>query len=512
MPLFTILSLDFSEEPMYTFPEFHKYDGLGLSELVCTKQISPVELVEEAISRIEAQNPKINAVIYKMYDQARRVAQGKLPDGPFKGVPFLLKDMHATVAGVPTSCGTRMLKDIPQPHDSEIVCRYRAAGVIFLGKTNVPEFSLVPYTEPEAFGPTNNPWDLTRTVGGSSGGSAAAVAARLVPMAGGADGGGSIRIPASCCGVFGLKPTRGRTPTGPDVGDIWRGFAQEHVLTRSVRDSAAMLDAIAGPDVGAPNWAPSPKRPYLQEVTTEPGHLRIAFTAHPFLGHDVHEDCRNGLSATVRLLEGLGHELVEAAPQIDGEAFAIAFLTMVAAETRDAIDWAAGLAGRKTSFIDFEVGTSALAMLGQAFSAGNYAKALNYLMASAREVGRFFEGYDVLLTPTLSQPPVRTGSLQPSGSERFMVRLISRLRAAWLLNALGIIKPLANKTFDFIPYTPVFNVTGQPAMSVPLYWNETGLPIGMHFIGRFGDEATLFRLAGQLERAQPWFDHSPANF
>jgi amidase len=497
---------------MTTFPEFHKYDGLGLAELVRTKQISPTELIEEAISRIEAHNPKINAVIYRMYDQARKVAQGKLPDGPFKGVPFLLKDMHATVEGVPTSCGTRMLKDIPQAHDSEIVGRYRATGVIVLGKTNVPEFSLLPYTEPETFGPTNNPWDLTRTAGGSSGGSAAAVAARLVPLAGGADGGGSIRIPASCCGVFGLKPTRGRTPTGPDVGDIWRGFAQEHVLTRSVRDSAAMLDAIAGPDVGAPYWASSPKRPYFQEVTTEPGRLRIAFTSHPFLGHDVHEDCRKGLETTVRLLEQLGHELVEAAPQINREAFAIAFLTMVAAETRDEIDWAAGLAGRKTSFADFETGTSALALLGQAFSAGDYAKALNYLMASARGVGRFFEGYDVLLTPTLAQPPIPTGSLQPSGVERFMVGLVGRLNAAWLLNALGVIKVLANKTFDFMPYTPVFNVTGQPAMSVPLYWNEAGLPIGMHFVGRFGDEATLFRLAGQLDLAQPWFDRTPAAF
>jgi len=497
---------------MATFPEFHKFDGLGLAELVRTRQVAPADLVEEAISRIEARNPKLNAVVYKLYDQARMTAKGDLPDGPFRGVPFLLKDMHATVKGVPTSSGTRMLKDVPQPHDSEIVRRYRAAGVIILGKTNVPEFSLMPYTEPEAFGPTHNPWDLSRTPGGSSGGSAAAVAARLVPLSGGADGGGSIRIPASCCGVFGLKPTRGRTPTGPDIGDIWRGFAQEHVLTRSVRDSAAMLDAIAGSDVGAPYWAPPQQRPYLQEVTTEPGRLRIAFTSQPFLGHKVHPDCQKGLQATVHSLEQLGHELVEAAPQIDREAFAIAFLTMIAAETRDEMDWAASLAGRQASFADFETGTSALALIGQATSAGDYAKALNYLMAAARGVGRFFEDYDVLLTPTLAQPPVPTGSLQPSGAERFMIGLIGRLNAAWVLNALGIIKPLAGKTFDFMPYTPLFNATGQPAMSVPLYWNEAGLPIGMHFVGRFGDEATLFRLAGQLERAQPWFDRAPAGF
>lgn len=497
---------------MTTFPEFHKYDGLGLGELVRSKQVSPSELVEEAISRIEAYTPRINAVICKMYEQAHKATLSGLPDGPFKGVPFLQKDMHATVEGVPTSSGTRMLKDIPQPHDSEIIRRYRAAGVILLGKTNVPEFSLLPYTEPEAFGPTNNPWDLTRTVGGSSGGSAAAVAARLVPLAGGADGGGSIRIPSACCGVFGLKPTRGRTPTGPDVGDIWRGFAQEHVLTRSVRDSAAMLDAIAGPDVGAPYWASSPDRPYLHEVTTEPGRLRIAYTSQPFLGHSVHADCLKGLEATARLLEQLGHEVVEAAPQIDREAFAIAFLTMIAAETRDEIDWAAHMAGRKTRYSDFETGTTALALLGQAFSAGEYAKALNYLLAASRGIGRFFEDYDVLLTPTLAEPPILTGSLQPSGSERLMIGLIGRLNAAWLLDALGVIKPLAAKTFDFIPYTAVFNVTGQPAMSVPLCWNEAGLPIGMHFIGRFGDETTLFRLAGQLERAQPWADRAPTAY
>jgi amidase len=273
-----------------------------------------------------------------------------------------------------------------------------------------------------------------------------------------------------------------------------------------------MLDAIAGSDCGAPYCTSDPERPWLQEVTREPGRLRIAFTSHPFMGHDVHEDCLKGLEATVRLLEGLGHEVVEAAPQVDGEAFAIAFLTTIAAETRDEIDWAAGLAGRKTSYSDFETGTQALALLGQAFSAGTYAHALNYLMTAGRGIGSFFEDVDVLLTPTLAQPPVLTGSMQPSSAEHLMIGIIGRLKAAWLLDALGVIKPLAKKTYDFMPYTIVFNVTGQPAMSVPLYWNEAGLPIGMQFVGRFGDEATLFRLAGQLERAQPWFDRAPAAY
>ncbi len=495
---------------MAAFPEYHKYDGLGLAELIRTQKVTPAELVEEAICRIEAHNPKINAVVYTMYDQARTAAKGDLPDGPFKGVPFLLKDLIATCAGVPTSGGNRLLQHIPRPRDSEMVSRFKAAGVIILGKTNTPEFGLLPYTEPEALGATRNPWDPNRTPGGSSGGSAAAVAARMVPLAGGTDGGGSIRIPSSCCGLFGLKVTRGRTPTGPDVGEVWRGFGFEHVITRSVRDSAAMLDATAGADVGAPYVAPPPVRPFLQEVTTEPGRLRIAFTAQPFFGRSVHDDCKKGLEATVRLLQQLGHEVIEAAPQIDGEACAIAFVTILAGETRADIEWTARLAKRKPSLADFEATTYALGLLGKALSASECANAARLLQITAREVGRFFEQYDVLVTPTLSQPPVPIGALKPSGGEQALLQLIGRLNAGWLMSALGVIEPLAAKTFDFVPYTPLFNVTGQPAMSVPLHWNNAGLPIGMQFVGRFGDEATLFRLAGQLERAQPWFDRAPA--
>lgn len=508
----TVQIADTWEERMTAFPEFHKYDGLGLAELVRAKQVTPAELVEEAISRIEAHNPNINAVVYTMYDQARAAANGGLPDGPFKGVPFLLKDLIATCAGVPTSSGSRLLRNIPMPRDSEMVRRFKAAGVIILGKTNTPEFGLLPYTEPEALGATRNPWDPTRTPGGSSGGSAAAVAARMVPIASGGDGGGSIRIPASCCGLFGLKVTRGRTPTGPDLGEVWRGFGLEHVITRSVRDSAAMLDATAGADVGAPYVAPPPARPFLEEVTTEPGRLRIAFTAQPFFGRTVHDDCTKGLEATVRLLQQLGHEVIEAAPEIDGEACAVAFVTIIAGEARAEIEGTAKLANRRPSLADFEAATYGLGLLGKGMSASEYASAARFLQSTAREVGRFFEQYDVLLTPTLSRPPVPIGALKPSGGERAVINVIGRLNAGWLLKALGVVRPLAAKTFDFIPYTPLFNVTGQPAMSVPLYWNAAGLPIGMQFVGRFGDEATLFRLAGQLERAEPWFDRAPAGF
>jgi amidase len=497
---------------MSAFPDFRKYDGLGLAGLVRDGQVSAAELLEEAVLRVEARNPAVNAVVRPMFAEARAAASAPLPDGPFAGVPFLLKDLLCTVEGVPTSCGTSMLRDVAQPHDSEMVRRYRAAGVVFLGKTNTPEFGLVPYTEPVAFGTTNNPWDLSRTAGGSSGGSAAAVAAGMVPLASGGDGGGSIRIPAACCGVFGLKPTRGRTPTGPDHGELWRGFAQEHVLTRSVRDSAAMLDAVAGADVGAPYWSPPAARPFLDEVSTEPGRLRIAFTAKPLMGHDVHRDCRRGLEQTAQLLTELGHDVVEAAPAIDREAFSLAFVMVLAGETRDAAAVAARGAGRRFSYGDFETGTAALALLGQAYSAGDFVGALDYLQTAARRIARFFEGYDVLLTPTLAQPPVPSGTLQPSELQRREIALVGRLRAAWLLKLLRVVKPVADQTFDFMPYTPVFNVTGQPAMSVPLCWNDAGLPIGMHFVARFGDEATLFRLAGQLERARPWFDRVPPGF
>jgi len=491
------------------FHEYDRYDGLGLAELVRRKEISPAELVEEAIRRIETVNPQINAVIHPMYDLARQQVQQGLPEGPFRGVPFLLKDLLVHHAGVPTRSGSRFFRDFVPDHDSEIVRRYRQAGVVVLGKTNTPELGLVPYTEPVLFGPSRNPWDLSRTTGGSSGGSGAAVAARLVPVAHGNDGGGSIRIPASCCGVFGLKPTRGRTPMGPDIGEAWRGMAINHVLTLSVRDSAAMLDATAGPDVGAPYIIPPPQRPFLEEVGRDPGRLRIAFTARPLLPGTVHPDCVRGVEETARLCQDLGHIVEEAAPQIDGHAFARDFLTMVCAETRADIEEGEPLTGRKARYGEFEPATWALGLLGRQISAGEYSCALRALQRAARQVGQFFETYDVLLTPTLATPPMEIGWLQPTGVKAVALKLLGSLNAGALLNKLAGIEALAEEVFAFIPFTPVFNVTGQPAMSVPLVWNDAGLPIGMHFVARFGEEATLFRLAAQLERARPWFDRRP---
>ena len=494
---------------MSDFGDYDKYDGLGLAELVRKKEVKPSQLVEEAISRIERLNPQLNAVIHKMYELARKAAKETLPEGCFAGVPFLLKDLLVDYAGVPTRRGSRFHKDFVPDHDSEIVKRFKKAGVIVLGKTNTPEYGLVPVTEPELFGPANNPWDLTRTTGGSSGGSAAAVAARVVPMAHGNDGGGSIRIPASCCGLFGLKPTRGRNPLGPDLDEAWYGLACDHILTRSVRDSAAMLDATAGPDVGAPYYARPPSRPFLDEVGADPGKLRIAFTSKPFLPSTVHDHCVKGLEATVRLCRDLGHEMVEAGPQIDGRAFARAFLTMACGETRAEIEEAETLQGRKATSKDFEPATWAVGLLGRQIRAAEFSKAVHLLKRSARQIGPFFEEYDVLLTPTLAMPPVVTGTFQPKGAEAFAMKLLGSLNAGRLINALAGIEALADQVFEFIPFTPLFNATGQPAMSVPLHWNDEGLPIGMHFVGRYGDEATLFRLAGQLEKAHPWSDRIP---
>lgn len=493
------------------FSEYSNYDAMGLAELVRRKELSAAELVEEAISRVERWNPQLNAVVLPLYERARNMSRGPLPQGIFTGVPFLIKDLGASMEGVPTSQGNKLLKNIPAKLTTELVNRWERSGVITFGKTNTPEFGLTPYTESEALGPARNPWDISRTTGGSSGGAAAAVAARMVPMASGGDGGGSIRIPSSACGVFGLKPTRGRTPSGPIVGELWNGFAIDHVITRSVRDSAAMLDATKGHDVGAPYMIPD-AGPFLDEVGRQPGKLRIAYSTKPFLGKNVHPDCVRGLEATVSLLRGLGHALVEDSFAIDREEYALHYVTIICGQLRADMEAAAASAGKKVVFEDFDISTFAAGLFGTTLRASDYARAIRYLQSASRNIGRFFENYHVLLTPVMSQPPVNIGALKPSSAEVAQIKIIARTRAAWVLRALGLIKVLVAQTFEFIPWTPIFNVTGQPAMSVPLHWNDAGLPIGMHFVGRWGDEATLFRLAGQLEQAQPWFNRAPAGY
>jgi amidase len=497
---------------MSGFQEYTKYDGMGLAELVKKKEIPPAELCEEAIARIEKVNPQLNAVVTPMFDVARKYIEDPPPDGPFAGVPFLLKDLIEVYAGVRETKGSKAYKDHISDHDSEIVRRYKKAGLVVLGKTNTPEFGLLPVTEPDLHGPTRNPWNIDHTPGGSSGGSAAAVASGMVPMASGNDGGGSIRIPASWCGIFGMKVSRGRNPTGPMHGSLWQGAAVEHVLTRSVRDSAAILDATQGADIGAPYIIPPPSQPYLREIEQNPGRLRIAFNTESPIDTPVHPECIKAVEHTTALLEKLGHEVEEAAPDLDGQVLAKSFFTMCFGEVAAEIEELKPFLGRKARPSDVEPVTWVFGLLGEAYSTGYFVKMIREWDKAARVMGRFHETYDIYLTPTTAYPPVRIGELQLKPAETLLIKIVNTLRLGGLLKASGIFDKLAVESLSKVPFTQLANFTGQPAMSVPLYWTPEGLPCGSQFVGRFGDEATLFRLAAQLEKEQPWFDRHPPVF
>lgn len=489
--------------------EYCALDGLALAQLIRSGQVSPEEVLDTAFAAIDAYNPTLNAVIRRMDEQARAQLKQPLASTPFAGVPILLKDLLSAYAGVPLTAGSRFFADFVPDHDAEIVRRFKRGGLIAIGRTNTPELGLLPVTEPAMFGPTRNPWDLNRTPGGSSGGSGAAVAVGIVPIASGGDGGGSIRIPASCCGLVGLKPTRGRNPTGPDVGDIWHGAVCEHVLTRSVRDTAAVLDAVAGADPGAPYSAHPPQRPFLDEVGRDPGRLRIAFSKTPPLLTHLHPDCVAGLERTVQRLSELGHEVEEAQPPIDSVAFLNAFITMITCETAAEIRAGACLTGRTPRRRDFESETWALYRLGNIHSAPDLSLALRTLHGIARRIGAFMSNYDVLLTPTLGQPPLPIGALGNRGLEALGVYLLNRLPIGRLAKRLDILAAIGQKIFEFVPFTPTANVTGEPSLSLPLHWNDDGLPIGMLFTAKQHDEAILLRLAAQLESAYPWRDRRP---
>ena len=491
--------------------EFGKYDALGLAELVKHKEVSPLELVEEAINRIEQVNPKLNAVTIPMYEEARKVAQKPLPDGIFKGVPFLIKDLLSTYAGMPYTKGCKGLKNYIADQDSELMKRYKATGVITVGKTNTPEFGWAGVTEPEAWGPTSTPWDTERTSGGSSGGSGSAVAAGIVPIASGGDGGGSIRIPASCCGIFGMKPSRGRTPTGPN-GELWQGAAVEHILSRSVRDSAAMLDEIQGADPGAPYVVGPPSRKYMEEIQIDPGHLRIAINTQSPLGNEVHPECIEAVKNAANLLSDLGHHVEEAIPEYDGTELAMSFLMMYFGEMAAEIDNLEPMLGRKATPKDVEPATWTLGLLGRTFSACEFVKAMQLWNKFSRIMGQFHQKYDIYITPTIAVLPPKIGDTLPSPSELFGMKVMNTFGLGRILKASGIVKQLAEKNLAKTPFTQLANLTGQPAMSVPLYWTSDGLPCGVHFMAPIGDEATLYRLAAQLEKAKPWFDKNPSVF
>jgi amidase len=455
-------------------------DAISQAELVRLQKITPLELVDTAIARIEKLNPSINAVVTPMFEIAREVAVGPLPNGPFRGVPFLLKDLIASYAGVRMTSGSMALRDFVPDHDSELVVRLKQAGLVILGKTNTPEFGILPTTEPRLFGPTRNPWATAHTAGGSSGGAAAAVAAGMVPMAHGGDGGGSIRIPASCCGLFGMKPTRGRNPLGPDFGDIMSGLVVEHAITRSVRDSAALLDATAGLGLGDPYSAPPPNKSFLQEVGASPGKLRIAFATKAPTGVPIHSDCVKAVEEAAKLCSELGHEVREGAPLIDAKTLVEAFMALWCVGVAEEIEAIALMTGVEQSAAQYEELTWALAERGRAISGPRYLLAVNALQSMGRQIAKFFLDYDVWLTPTVAEPPLPLGSFEAQ------------------------IDKVVERALAWVPFTPICNATGQPAMSIPLHWNADGLPIGTHFVGRFGEESLLFRLAAQIEQARPW--------
>jgi len=464
-------------------------DATAQAELVRTKQMSPAELVADAITRIEKLNPQLNAVIHGLFDLARTAAAGALPDGPFRGVPFLLKDLAAELAGTPMHEGMDFAGDYTSTVTQHLTQRYLDAGFVICGKTNTPELGILPTAEPRRYGASRNPWQTDHSTGGSSGGSAAAVASGMVPAAHANDGGGSIRIPASCCGLVGLKPTRGRNSLAPQYGDLMGGLVCEHVVTRSVRDSAAILDATAGPVPGDPYWAPPPRGPsFAAAAAGAPAPLRIAvMTASPS-GTDVHPDCVEAARSATALCESLGHRLEETAFDVDGDAFIGHFINAWAAGNAWALaDWEHRV-GRAATEGEVEPLTWALVQLGRSLNSGQYLTAVQGLQRITRQIAAAFERFDVLLTPTLGEPPAPLGTFDSPPDEP----LAGLFRAA-----------------AYVPFTPPFNVTGQPAISLPLHWNDAGLPIGVQFVGRFGDEETLLSLAAQLEQAAPWATRRP---
>ena len=469
-----------------TATDYDKYDGLGLAELIRKKQILPLELLHAVRQRLAAVNPKLNAFALLFFDQAEAAIKQGLPEGPFKGVPFALKDLGMNLTGTITSYGSRVWKNNLASSDSTLVARYKNAGLVIFGKTTSPELGLTATTESVVYGKTRNPWNLERTSGGSSGGASAAVSSRILPMGHASDGGGSIRIPASCCGLFGLKPTRGRVPMGPGAMEGWNGCSAHHAVTISVRDSAALLDISQGAELGAPYTCPPPARPFLQEVGADVGKLKIALAITPPGGVAVDPECKTAAINTGELCERLGHRVEEVTLPIDNAFFRQSFLTVITVSMARALEDAAGILGHAVTEADVEPVTWAMYQQGKAISSLEYSRSISNMHQVGLTMAKWQEKYDVILSPTLAKPPVKLGLLSLDDPARY-----------------------GKEISEFSPYTSLYNVTGQPSMSVPLHWTLDGLPVGVMFSARFGDEATLFRLAAQLEKAKPWAHRRP---
>ena len=479
------------------FDEYARHDATGLAALHRAGEVSAEELLAAAAARMNEVNPHINAVVHSFVERATQQARNGLPDGPFQGVPFVLKDLMAMLAGEPICMGSRAVNLRPD-YDSEIVKRYKAAGLNIFAKTNTPEFGLIITTESMRFGPAHNPHRHGYSTGGSSGGSAAAVAAGIVPVAHGGDGGGSIRFPASWCGVFGLKPSRGRNPLGPDLGEDWQGAVAEHVVSRSVRDSAAMLDCTSGPEWGAPYDIRAPKGRFADAVDRDPKPLRIALSRQPLVPTEVDPQVLAGLDATAERLAALGHHVDEVEPDVDREQLWRDFIVVVGAEV-------AGLLQRlqREHGCDIrrvEPATKNLAMLGRSFRAADLVAARHGWHQVQRAAGAVFRDYEVMLCPTTPTAAVPHGELPPGRWEALQMLASHRLNIGRLLMKTPLVEQMALPVLGKMAYTLLGNVTGLPCMSVPLCKTGDGLPFGMQFIAGMCQEERLFSLAGQLER------------
>jgi amidase len=470
------------------FDEYQAHDAVGLAELVAKREVSATELLDAALARTDEVNPAINAVVRPLEAEARAAIAAGLPDGPLAGVPFLIKDISAQMKGVPTSAGSRLFANAVPTEDSASVAAYRRAGLVVFGKANTPELGLAATTEPVLWGPSRNPWNLGRTTGGSSGGSAAAVAAGIVPAASASDGGGSIRTPSSCCGVFGMKPSRGRVSFAPFVGEGWGGLSQLHAVTRSVRDSAVLLDIASVPQLGDPYWAPPPAEPFAAQVGKDPGKLRIGFSAESLTWGTMDPECAAAVRDTARLCESLGHVVEEVTPPGDFLTMAAAMNVLVSASVQWTIDREAERRGAPINRDELEALTWVVYEDGKTKTALDYADALQKVHAFGRVFSSIFETYDVLLLSTLGRQPYDLGVMNTNADD---------------------LSGYAETLYTFMPNTQPFNASGTPAMSVPLAWSADGLPIGMQFAARNGGEAVLYRLAGQLEQARPWAARRP---
>ncbi len=461
--------------------EYFSYDALGLAELVRTKQISSIELLEVAIALTEKLDPKLNAVPIKHFELARENLKNNIDSGIFNGVPFLLKDLNNYLKGTVTSGGSRVLENITADHTSELVKRTLDSGLNIFGKTNSPELGLTVTTEPVLYGPTRNPWDLDRSSGGSSGGASSAVAAGIIPMAQASDGGGSIRIPASCCGLFGLKPTRARTPLGPVSLEGWGGQSIFHCVSVSVRDSAALLDVTSGPEKGAPYRSAYQEKSFLEQINIEPGNLKIGYLEDSSISVD--EDVEEVMNSTIDLCQKLGHSVESTKINFSSEEISLAIITIISSNVSYAVKSQSDQTGREVSNEYFENVTLQMAENGNNFSASDYVNAIKINHRLGQELEKMFDQYDVLLSPVLASPPVKIGTIDMNTND---------------------MKTYVERLTNYSPFTGIFNQSGQPSMSVPLFRTKDNLPVGSMFSAAFGNENLLFSLAGQLEQAQPW--------